>query len=475
MAFMDFSNGGNFSAEGLALVVLVVWVLIGRVAKLYAFDTKNPMLRTRPQVQVVVLGDIGRSPRMQRHAVSLADAGWTAPSLRVTTNRYIRIRHVKQPKSVPEGLPKLFYLLWAPFKAVYMAAQLLYIMGIKANYPDFNPPSIPTLAIAQLICFLRKAWLVIDWHNFGYTMLGMKLGSEHPVVRWAQWYEKRFGDTAYAHITVTKTMAEELRTWPVKGKLLTFYDRPPAHFDRLSIDKIHDFLSTSTLGKSINGQIMDAATFLGDMSHPTSTLLTYKPDPAQDAMYRPSRPKLVISSTSWTEDEDFGVLLDAVQHYEDRAAASSTAYPNLLFIITGKGPQRDAYEQRISRMSLMHTRVVTTWLESREYPLLLGSADLGISLHKSSSGMDLPMKVVDMFGCGLPVCAIQFECLHELVTDGANGLIFNSASQLADQWEDLFVKHPKKLDQLRENVIFEYADDSWEKSWKSTLPDLFLD
>lgn len=133
---------------------------------------------------------------------------------------------------------------------------------------------------------------------------------------------------------------------------------------------------------------------------------------------RPDRPAILVSSTSWTPDEDFSILLEALGMYEARAREifprgkeGGSSLPKLLAIVTGKGPMKKQYMEEVGKMqeSWKWVRCISLWLEAEDYPVLLGSADLGVSLHSSSSGLDLPMKVVDMFGCGLPVCALRFK------------------------------------------------------------------
>lgn len=76
-----------------------------------------------------------------------------------------------------------------------------------------------------------------------------------------------------------------------------------------------------------------------------------------------------------------------------QARRSRQPYPRLLILVTGRGPQRAAYEAKMAGMDLAHVAFRTVWLEPGDYPTLLGSADLGVCLHTSSSGLDLPMKV----------------------------------------------------------------------------------
>ena len=99
---------------------------------------------------------------------------------------------------------------------------------------------------------------------------------------------------------------------------------------------------------------------------------------------------------------------------------------------------------------------------------MVGSADLGLCLHRSSSGLDIPMKIADLFGAGVPVCALDYgACLAERVRHGDNGLLFSTGRQLADVIFDLFEQFPgdqKALDRLR-NGARKLARPTWEEGW----------
>lgn len=159
--------------------------------------------------------------------------------------------------------------------------------------------------------------------------------------------------------------------------------------------------------------------------------------------------------------------------YDKLVCEDKETLPSLVCAITGKGPLKEYYQAIISKKDFKHVKICTPWLEPEDYPRLLGSADLGVCLHKSSSGLDLPMKVVDMFGCGLPVCAIDFKCLNELVKHEENGLIFHDSRELAQQLKKLLRGFPLSkplLTSYRENLA-SFQRSRWDASWnKIVLP-----
>lgn len=82
----------------------------------------------------------------------------------------------------------------------------------------------------------------------------------------------------------------------------TLYDRPPEQFKPISVNEKHELLMA--LGK-------DYPVFVRNSSS-NETILT-RMNAAGDVELRPDRPGLLISSTSWTEDEDFSLLLKSLQ------------------------------------------------------------------------------------------------------------------------------------------------------------------
>ncbi|CAI5736387.1 unnamed protein product [Hyaloperonospora brassicae] len=437
---------------------------------------------------VMVLGDVGRSPRMQYHALSLARM---STSLRVTLVGYAGescVPDVLSQKNISvltfaphlQRIPRTFFLLLAPVKIVLQLLQLLWLLIVTLGRVDLvllqNPPTIPTFVVVWLCCRLKGAKFVIDWHNLGYSLLALSLGSGHFFVKIAKWIERVFGRKADANLCVTYAMQTWLReTWRIEATVL--HDKPPVFFRPTSLDTQHGLFTR--VGDQLE-HCNDLVTWDQNPDNLEETLLTRKvSDPRGKeetgvVQARENRPAVIISSTSWTADEDFGILLAALELLDQRTSSlSSSEFPNLLVVVTGKGPQKAMYLEKIRQLAFKRIRIATMWLEASDYPLVLGSADLGVCLHTSSSGLDLPMKVLDMFGCGLPVCAIGFKCLAELVQHDKNGLVFESPEQLSAQLYGLLKGHPTDtadLHRLRSSLT---TVEHWPENWNRVASPLF--
>ena len=396
-------------------------------------------------VVVIVMGDVGRSPRMQYHAQSLLQEGYSVsligysgekliPALQEPNDRLNVIRFtIPNPKILRKFLP--LYYAWRLISLVGGLIWALWV-SVSSNPTPVDvvlvqiPPAVPLLAVTLLFCRFRgiskqhQPALVIDWHNLGYSML--RKGS---LQKLARWYERTMAPYADGHLCVTNAMKDFLRSdMKIEHNVSVLYDCPPSMFRAMSLSERHDFLLR--LDKDLCAACPHS--WYDSLDPSCQTLFTEAV--SGTIRLRKGRPALVTSSTSWTEDEDFGVLLSALILLDERLSRETSPL-RILVVVTGKGPMKATYEEKISKLTLNYVAIHTLWLEPVDYPRLLACADLGVSLHASTSGLDLPMKVLDLFGCEVPVLALNFQCLSELVQDGVNGRVFESSAELAEQLE----------------------------------------
>ncbi|KAM5331229.1 chitobiosyldiphosphodolichol beta-mannosyltransferase isoform 1-T1 [Glossophaga mutica] len=434
--------------------------------------------RSPRHVAIVVLGDVGRSPRMQYHALALAQRGFSVTLLGFCNSRphhellqsdRIRIVPLTDLQRLPAGPRILQYGVKVVFQAVHLLWKLM--CREPATYIFLqNPPGLPAIAVCWFVGCLCGSKLVIDWHNYGYSIMGLVHGPNHYLVLLAKWYEKLCGRLSHLNLCVTNEMQKDLaENWGIRA--VTVYDKPASFFKETPLDLQHRLFMK--LGRTYS--VFRASS---EPLDPATERSAFTEQDAGSGMVTRlhGRPALLVSSTSWTEDEDFSVLLAALEKLE-QLILNGESFPSLVCVITGKGPLKEYYSRLIDQKHFQHIQVCTPWLEAEDYPLLLGSADLGVCLHKSSSGLDLPMKVVDMFGCCLPVCAVNFQCLHELVKHEENGLVFKDSEELAAQLQMLFSKFPDpsgKLNQFRKNLR-ESEQLCWDENWKQNVLPLLMD
>jgi beta-1,4-mannosyltransferase len=405
----------------------------------------------RFRVTVVVLGDLGRSPRMLYHARALADSGAEVDLVgyeetelppEIVADRRITVHTLPAPAGARRHrLPRPLFLAVALRNATRGAAALLATLARTVESGSVilvqNPPAIPALAVALLVARIRRARVVVDWHNLGWAMLALRLGPRHPVVRLARAGERVLGRAADAHLCVSRALSAELARWGV-GSATVFRDRPGSGFGPLPPEDRRRLLTEMEGRLGLSG-------FAGDGGD--------------------GRPALIVSPTSWTADEDFGLLMDAAVLWDERVGSTR---PRLAIVVTGEGPYRADYERRFAALRLERVHLRTLWLPAAEYRRFLGAADLGLCLHRSASGLDLPMKVADLFGAGVPVVAFDYgPCLRELAREGDNALLFRTGAELVECLRRVFQGFPDDaalLDRLRAGVARETAE-RWTDAW----------
>ena len=117
-------------------MLLLLLLFLVAISALLVYFTLRPARSLPKRAAVIVLGDIGRSPRMCNHAISLADEGWavdligyaeSTPSQRILQHSNIRIRPIAPGWKLPKR-PRILYLLLAPVSAITRAFDLAAVI-----------------------------------------------------------------------------------------------------------------------------------------------------------------------------------------------------------------------------------------------------------------------------------------------------------------------------------------------------------
>ncbi len=363
------------------------------------------------RVTIAVSGDLGRSPRIQYHALALAERGVDveligtrgSPCLEeVEAAPRIRVQRLAAPPfEQRDPARRVGFLLRSAWRQVQQTFALGTALLRAAPGSDRllvqNPPAAPTLPLAWVVARLFRTRLVVDWHNLSSAVLRDKIGGG-PATALLAAIERACGRRADEHLCVSRALAA-LLSQELAVEARVFPDRPHARF-----------LTTPRPGSDADRRRVRDELGLGGEA------------------------RLLVCPTSWSVDEDFGLLLEALESWDARARGAPLAV-----VVTGRGPGRADFERLLAARRFRRARVETRWLGHRDYARLLACADLGICLHRSTSGLDLPMKLSDMLGVGLPVCVLDYgPVLAEALPDPGAALRFVDAAGLVASWQTLF-------------------------------------
>lgn len=107
-----------------------------------------------------------------------------------------------------------------------------------------------------------------------------------------------------------------------------------------------------------------------------------------------NRPLLLLSNSSYSIDDDFDILLNFLQLYEE-----SDNTKKIFLIMSGEGPYKEFWMSKFNLKKWEKIEVYFKWFSSKDYTKVCGAVDFGLSFHNSPSELDIPIKILDCFSC----------------------------------------------------------------------------
>lgn len=387
---------------------------------------------------VLVLGDLGRSPRMLAHAASLLRAGHevhlvggTRTSIPTALANDARLHVHSLALGEAARSVGVTGSLATAARGVQLGWALTRTLLRDVPRPDVmilqTPPALPTLPVALVAARLRGAKLIVDWHNLGWTVLALRFGASHPLVRFTRWIERRFSRRADAHVAVSHRMARQLEDWGFRA-VAVLHDGPSA----------------------------------------------VRPFPAARHDLTDD-PMVVVAPMGWTRDDDLPLLAEALAELAQRIGTGRGTTRALRLLVSGDGPLRAEWGPRLRAIGGSTLRVETPNVAAHDYPALLAESHLGLCIHRSSSKLDLPMKIIELQSVGVPVLALEDGSpLEEIAPPGCGVVGFQTAEDLAQQLYDMLTNDERQTGVLARltSEARAHAPPAWDDRWLSVLPPL---
>lgn len=128
----------------------------------------------------------------------------------------------------------------------------------------------------------------------------------------------------------------------------------------------------------------------------------------------PNDRKIVFSVRRLVYKNGLDTLIESVPYVAKN-------YPDVLFVVAGKGPSRKLIEDNIKELGIENNIMLTGFVPDELLPVYYNASDYFIL--PSASGEGLPLVLFEAMACGLPVIATTVGGTPEIVEQKKNGIL----------------------------------------------------